>query len=107
MRRAPLKTANCSSYADPARAVAWQRKPWRTSAIDEAGMWRTVSRGLSTPIAIEGGSPVGRRPVLLGCRVSAPVTGRPELSSIAQPRRRKATMELCPGDFEVQVKQVQ
>jgi hypothetical protein len=61
--RALLKTANCFSSVDPARAVAWQRKPWRTSAIDDAEMWRTVSRGLSTPIAIEGRSPVGRRPV--------------------------------------------
>ena len=41
---------------------------------DDVEMWRMVSRGLSMPTVIEGGSPDGKPPAYLGCKVSAPIS---------------------------------
>jgi hypothetical protein len=37
-------------------------------------MWRMVSRGLSMPTVIEGGSPDGKPLAYLGCKVNAPTS---------------------------------
>jgi len=68
--------------------------------ISDVGMWRMVSRGLSMQTVIEGRSPVGKPLAYLGCKGSAPVTGRlnkDERRSRGGGRRRCGTVQGLRG----------